>query len=175
MTRPGRPSRRITPGAQALASPRDRLRASAYDFLILTGIGSVLFTAFVWITGRDPIEEGGGLLAAAFGGLVLLSAVYEVPSTALTGQTIGKRIAGVRVSTLDGSTPGWRRSARRWVLFLPFGLMHEVSLAAPVITGGSVINDPAYRGIHDHFAGTVVMQVVDAPTSKDPLKPRKRR
>ena len=135
----------------------------------------MLLTAFVWISGRDPIEEGGGLLAAAIGGLVLLSAVYEVPSTALTGQTFGKRIAGVRVSTLDGSTPGWWRSARRWLLFLPFGLMHEASLAAPVITGASVVNDPAHRGIHDHFAGTVVIRVVDAPMSKDPLKPRKSR
>jgi uncharacterized RDD family membrane protein YckC len=103
---------RSTRHQEPVASSIERLRASGYDFVFLTLIGAVLMTAFAWISGRDPLDDGGAL-ALCVAGLVLVSALYEVPSTAITGQTIGKHMVGIRVIALDGSRPGWGRAVRR--------------------------------------------------------------
>jgi uncharacterized RDD family membrane protein YckC len=64
---------------------------------------------------------------------------------ALTGQSIGMRLAGVRVARLDGGTPvGLGASAIRTAL---------LCLLVP-----AVIYDRDRRGMHDRASGTVVVR-----------------
>jgi uncharacterized RDD family membrane protein YckC len=106
-------------------------------------------------------EDRGALLVALLA-VYVLDAVYEVPATALAGQTMRRRIASVRVKALDGSNPGWARSIRRWLLFLPIGLFWETAVAGSLGIGASIATDEFHRGLHDRFAGTVVVSMVGA-------------
>ena len=169
-----RPARRGTTSEQSVATLRQRFAAAAYDWLVLTVLGSIVMTAVAWISGHDLFEDRGALVVALVA-LYVLDAVYEVPATALTGQTIGKRLVGVRVTALDGTNPGWTRALRRWLLFLPFGLFQETAVAGSFVVGASIARDDLHRGIHDRFAGTVVVAVPQDPGISDPLKARKRR
>ena len=60
--------------------------------------------------------------------------------TALTGASLGQRLVGIEVRTLDGTPVGFRRAAIRTVLLL---------LIIPV-----VVIDREGRGLHDRLAGT---------------------
>ncbi|MBN1171239.1 MAG: RDD family protein [Micromonosporaceae bacterium] len=89
---------------------------------------------------------------------------YEVPSTAETGQTIGKRLMHIKVVRLESQDPvGIRRAWRRWnPLGLPslfwcccgFGFLLQ---GADLLAG--VFDRPLHQAIHDKSAGTVVVQV----------------
>ncbi len=157
---------------EAIASPGDRLRAALYDFFIFSAMGSVLLTAFVGVSGRDPLEDGGALLITAVG-LVLLKCYLRGAGDDADGADYWETLVGLRVTSLDGTAPGWWRSLRRWALFIPLGLIHDASLADPAIACASIAADSAHRGIHDYFAGTIVIRIGASP--RDPLKPRKRR
>lgn len=88
---------------------------------------------------------------------------YEVPATADTGQTVGKRLLRIKVVGVDGPQPlGVRRAWRRWnPLGLPvllwgcygFGLLLQLGDA---LTG--VIDRPLHQTVHDKSAGTIVVQ-----------------
>jgi hypothetical protein len=96
---------------------------------------------------------------------VVLMLLYLVPSTALTGQTLGKRLRGIRVARLDGSRPGWAAALVRFgvpllvatvlAVVLRFGL-----LGLPVAVLGMVgwISHPNRQGLHDRLAKTVVVE-----------------
>lgn len=167
-----RKSRRVSL-TQELASPIERLRAVGYDLVVLTLTGSIFMTGYSWISGRDPIDDSGALSWCILG-LLLLSALCDVPSTALVGQTVGKHIVGIRVVAINGSRPGWVRSLLRWACSIPFGVLPEGSLVAGAVVGISVLADPLSRGLHDRVAGTIVVRVTrTTPAAR--LRPRKRR
>jgi uncharacterized RDD family membrane protein YckC len=97
---------------------------------------------------------------------------YEVPNIASSGQTLGKRLMGIRVVGLDATTPiGVRRAMRRWV---PLGIPMIVWTCGPlgVLVGGFLqlidcvspaINRPLQLARHDRSAFTVVVQVGSGP------------
>lgn len=76
-----------------MAPLKQRAQAAAYDWFVLTALGTVVMTGVAWISGRDLFEDGGAL-AAAILALLVLDALYEVPATAITGQTIVERHPG---------------------------------------------------------------------------------
>jgi len=89
---------------------------------------------------------------------------YEVPASANSGQTLGKRILGIKVVRLD--TPdglGFGRSFRRWGrLGLPTLLWWccGVGLILQLIDCLFVVFDrPLHQALHDKAAATVVVQV----------------
>jgi uncharacterized RDD family membrane protein YckC len=99
--------------------------------------------------------------------IVLLAAAlwfaYEVPAVANTGQTIGKRLLGIRVVRLD--TPqrlGFGRSFRRWnTMGLPtllwccgIGFLLQFVDALFV-----AVDRPLHQALHDKSALTVVVHV----------------
>lgn len=99
---------------------------------------------------------------------------YEVPASANSGQTLGKRLLGIKVVRLD--TPeqlGLRRSFRRWGrLGLPTVLWYccGVGFLLQVVDCLFVVIDrPLHQALHDKAAATVVVQVPrpqrSAPTS----------
>jgi uncharacterized RDD family membrane protein YckC len=92
---------------------------------------------------------------------MIIWAVYEVPSTGQTGQTLGKRFMHLRVMPLEGDHQlGGGRAFRRW---LPMGL--------PMLAWGCGIgfiiqfidslsptfNRPLRLALHDVYAATVVV------------------
>ena len=65
--------------------------------------------------------------------------------TAVTGFTLGKRLAGIRVARLDGKPVGFLWSLVRTLLLL--------TVVAPLVTDGDL------RGLHDRAANTVVITI----------------
>lgn len=70
--------------------------------------------------------------------------VVNVLLVGTVGTTVGHRLAGIRVETLDGGPPGPLRALVRSVLL--------VLLVPPLLT------DANHRGLHDRAAGTVVVR-----------------
>lgn len=152
-----------------LARPAERLGARLLDFLIVT-IPSVVMWAV--IRGRDafvadePISLASleRVAVAELGTLVLgllVSVVYEVVPTARWGQTLGKRILGIKVvHVATGEPPGFKKSFGRWALLtLPISVPYvrypgAVFYLLCVLTMG---HEPFYRGWHDKAARTLVV------------------
>jgi uncharacterized RDD family membrane protein YckC len=110
-----------------------------------------------------PGERADGLQMV----IVLLAAAlwfaYEVPTTANTGQTLGKRIMGLKVTRLDRDGPlGFGRSFRRWnTLGLPTLLwVCCVGFVLQLVDCAYVLFDrPLHQALHDKTAQTVVVQL----------------
>lgn len=93
-------------------------------------------------------------------GLFFFGAIYTIVPTALWGQTLGKIAIGTRVvAEEDGSLPGWRRAALRWALPGVVGRLPFVGLWVSLAVMASLVVDPRRRGLHDRFAGTIVVRV----------------
>lgn len=99
--------------------------------------------------------------------IVLLAAAlwfaYEVPAVANTGQTIGKRLLGIRVIRLDNPQRlGFGRSFRRWnTMGLPTLLWCcGIGFVLQFIDALFVAFDrPLHQALHDKSALTVVVDV----------------
>ncbi len=86
---------------------------------------------------------------------------YEVPSVANTGQTLGKRVVGLRIVRVDGAPKlGFGRSLRRWnLLGLPMlfwtccvGFIWQL-----VDCFWLTLDRPLHQALHDKAARTVVV------------------
>jgi uncharacterized RDD family membrane protein YckC len=97
---------------------------------------------------------------------------YEVPGTANTGQTLGKRIVGIRVIRVtDDQILTFGQSIRRWlILMLPSPI---VSPACGIIFQLADLlwctwDRPARRCLHDKAVASIVVRAnaVPLPTSK---------
>jgi uncharacterized RDD family membrane protein YckC len=98
-------------------------------------------------------------------GIVLLL-LYLVPATALTGQTLGKRLFKVRVANrVTGASPGFSSAMLRFGVPLLIGAFLAVplrfgplGLAIPVLGMIGWISKPNRQGLHDKLAKTVVVE-----------------
>lgn len=114
-----------------------RIAAYAVDALLAN-----LLVGLVYLVGASHAGDVRGL--AVYGAFLL----EELVLVAAAGQTIGMRIAGIRVIRVrDGGRPTW-----------PWTLVRTLLLALLV---PAVIWDRDLRGTHDRAAGTVVVR--DAP------------
>jgi len=137
-----------------------RLGARLLDGLILL-VPVLLVTAP--IAGGFQIGSGntGGkrVVATVLG--VVLSYLYFVVCEATRGATFGKQACRIRVVGPDGATPSFAQAARRhvymFVSVVPAGLGGLLTLLACVGVGVTISKDPAGRGFHDHWAGTIVL------------------
>jgi uncharacterized RDD family membrane protein YckC len=186
----------IRPLGLALASPGARLLARLFDIGAVLLLNVLVNGWFVYLLLQDLIplyrdvvrlqQETGQLFpdtgqlpqSANGDGLILVIVVlaaalwfaYEVPATANTGQTLGKRILKIKVVPAEGDQPiGFGRSWARWttmglpVLFIP--------CCAPVVPvlwfiDSLMVATDSYRrmAIHDRRAQTYVVQL--APERK---------
>lgn len=92
-----------------------------------------------------------GLYILLFVGIVLAPFLQEA---FLDGQTIGKKVLGIRVMSLDGSSPSMGAFFTRWLT----GLI-ELFASVGVIGLVSVVMTKYSQRIGDLVAGTVVVQV----------------
>ena len=109
----------------------------------------------------DGGEPSGPAMAVMFGPMllallvILVLSIYQFYLLATTGQTIGKRMQGIRIVSVDGSRADWVKT----IILRSF-----VTNFASQFTGGLLgMADPFFifrednRCIHDHIAGTIVV------------------
>lgn len=103
----------------------------------------------------------GGIfrLAAVVAGIFFAaSGAYTIPQTAIWGQTIGKRITGLRVVARDGGLRvGWAAALWRWCLPSVVSFAWGVGSALSVGAYLWALTNPERRGLHDMVAGTTVV------------------
>jgi uncharacterized RDD family membrane protein YckC len=99
---------------------------------------------------------------------------YEVPGSANTGQTLGKRLLGIKVMRIESDESlGFARSLRRWGrLGLPTLLWscYGAGLILQIVDCFFVVIDrPLHQALHDKAAATVVVRVPrPTPSEKSP-------
>lgn len=157
-----------TPRADAQpAGLASRLGARIVDFLFL-GVAMLL----TQLLARSVAGRGAWFVLIPIGELPLFAGpVYEVTTTALWGQTVGKWWLRIRVVRYLGPSqrPGWGRSLVRWGVPALFSLPILVSRRDPymvylclglqaVVVYGWILRSPERRGLHDLAAGTIVVQ-----------------
>jgi uncharacterized RDD family membrane protein YckC len=173
------------PHGLALASPGARLAARLIDIAAVAGLNVLAngYPFYLWwqevgpyfreiwrrslagntsTEGLPPIGEGAGRLQILIMlvGLVLWL-LYEVPAVASTGQTLGKRLLGLKVVALE-STERLRfgRSFRRWnTMGLPALLWWcGVGFLLHAVDAAFILYDRRRRqALHDRTAYTTVV------------------
>lgn len=143
-------------GQRRLAGMGSRLAARILD-AIIAGVVSlvVLFLVF------------GGLLAANSGEVGFLSAVlvimliwllYEPVLIAVWGQTLGKKMVGVKVIRADnGEVPGYGKSISRWLVPSVVNLIPVIGSIISLVVYLSPVFSDTRQGWHDKAAATVVV------------------
>jgi uncharacterized RDD family membrane protein YckC len=173
------------PHGYQLANPGARLAARLIDTGIVLLLNAAVNGWFIWLWWRDfwpyylefarryqnhqsvtdiPVPQTQALEIVIFVVGVALWFAYEVPSLANSGQTIGKRIVGIRVLRLEADGPlGFGRAWRRWN---PLGLAtflwtcFLIGFALQFLDCLFVIVDhPLHQALHDKSAATVVVHV----------------
>ncbi|MFF5174030.1 RDD family protein [Micromonospora sp. NPDC000089] len=169
----------LSPGGLPLAGFGDRLVAVLVDSLILSAVALVFavpaFFAFLALatpelagTGPDGTPTGDPFtgfllpLLALEAGLFLvmlgLTYLYYVELTLRRGQTIGKRVAKVKIVPIDPTRALDRKAlAKRWL---------AQHVGAALVPGLSYVDGlwqlwdkPHQQCLHDKFADTVVVKV----------------
>ena len=110
--------------------------------------------------------QGPGTVILVAGSLLAL--LYLVPSTAITGRTLGMRLRQTAVVRADGSHVGWGGAIARFLVPVAITTSLFLSLPGLLLGFGSVLFwlwDPNRQGLHDRLARTLV---VAAPVSKRP-------
>ncbi|MCA2977295.1 MAG: RDD family protein, partial [Myxococcaceae bacterium] len=146
--------------------PVRRVGAAVVDLALFTLVAWLVFTFFDRRT-MDPRLYPPFQASAAWrwvgpSWLLVWTALFAVP-TALTGQTLGKRLWGVRVVDAAGRPPGWLRALVRelpvkWVGLAANGAGWWVALLGPgrplhdVVTGTTVVEDAEKPGEDDEWA-----------------------
>jgi uncharacterized RDD family membrane protein YckC len=145
-----------------LASRRIRLSAALLDTLvncaIVIPVGSYMaggFHAFLaWSRAASPLQT----FAANMAGFALYLLLHGY-LLATRGQTIGKRLCGIRIVRSDGRPAGLGRILSLRVF--PITLLS--SLPLPYLSNVSGLIDclpifrPSHKCLHDHIADTVVV------------------
>jgi uncharacterized RDD family membrane protein YckC len=101
---------------------------------------------------------GIALWACAALALILVAIVYEGYRLGRGGQTVGKRLAGVRVvhlpdaDALRGSGVGMRRALLLWVLAI-------LPLIDLLTLGGVLWGRPYRQGLHERITSTATVKI----------------
>ncbi len=183
------------PHGMPLAASGARFLARLIDILVLLALNAVVNGWFiyqyakevsplfreVWRRSMAGDRSTSGLVASERAGqlqlvIVLLAAAlwfaYEVPLVANTGQTLGKKLLGIRVVRLDNPQGlGFGRSLRRWnTLGLPTllwwcGIGFLLQLVDVIFVP---FDRPLHQALHDKSAFTVVVRVEEPGTGPAP-------
>ncbi len=139
-----------------LARPIRRLGARILDSLIEGVLYVALFIAFA---GGD-VGDGSGIGTLGFTLIGLVVGIsYEVPQIAVWGQTIGKRMTGIKViNAVHGGTPGGGKAIGRWAIPGLAGVIPIVGWLLSLLCYVSLTWDRVYQGWHDKTAGTLVIK-----------------
>lgn len=164
-----------------------RFMARFVDLLALLGLNALVNGWFIYQYIREvwpifvetyqTILEGGQAgtpqlteratnlnLAILFISLALWFA-YEVPALANTGQTPGKRLFGIKVVRLDGSSLGFGAAFRRWAFFAIPNLLWPCGLLIQIVDSLWCTWDRPLRQCgHDKLVRTAVVMASSSPS-----------
>ncbi len=130
----------------ALASTKRRTYAFLIDFAIMLAIASLLLLEVLSSAAGNLIVIVFNLLFVALALVWIYSTLFE----GFNGQTIGKRVFGLKVVQTDGKKLSYDHAAIRnfGKILLPFDLLF-----------GYMIDDPKFVRYFDKFAGTTVIDL----------------
>jgi len=160
----------VAPGGQPLAEFWQRLVARLVDALLLTApvvvlqiIGLVVLLLTVDLSRPEQFLVPWAVIVVATLALSVAETYwYEVIFMPRTGQTVGKRLMGLRVLRLaDGELPDRGTATRRWLL----GQL--APLVAPYFSWADGLwqlwDQPYRQCLHDKAADTIVIKDVGSP------------
>ncbi len=102
------------------------------------------------------------LLASFAAGLLVV-----LPASVLTGQTLGKKIFGLRLVTVDGAPAGWRASTLHYGIPILLGIMlPTIGALIAVALVVWFVRDPLRQGVHDKLAKTFVVMAPKASPAR---------
>jgi uncharacterized RDD family membrane protein YckC len=115
-------------------------------------------------SGLDLPPQASTLLLMMFVVMTAVWFAYEVPASANTGQTLGKRLLGIKVMRIESDERlGFGRAWRRWsrlglptMLWYCCGIGFVLQLVDCLFVA---IDRPLRQALHDKAAGTVVVKV----------------
>ena len=139
-----------------LATRLSRLGAYLLDLMSFGLVGIV--AAIVLPAVSKSNETAGNVAIAVIGIGILIIAAIQIVFLHKYGQTIGKRLVGIKVVQTDGSRCElWRFFVLRY--FVP-GLLGAIPLIGPLVTiiGLLLIFGEQQRCLHDLTANTIVIQ-----------------
>ncbi|WP_030347767.1 RDD family protein [Streptomyces sp. NRRL S-1022] len=146
-------------GMPPLADSGKRTLARILD-MILVGIVvwllTWLFGVREYTVGADRVEVGRSIAQSVIAAVLYVA--YDTILISRSGQTLGKKLLGMRVADLEnGATPSVGTALlRALVLWLPFAFC--CACIWTVIAGGwSFFDKPYKQGLHDKAAKTVVV------------------
>lgn len=145
------PRCQAAPGAvEELAPVGFWVRFAAYclDTIILTFAGLVIVVCMGLLLSALGMGKQAWNLASLSGNVA--GVVYFIAATALYGQTLGKRLCGVKVVMSDGSPVSWGGSALRYVGYI----VNMFTLGLGFVWVGV---SSEKRGLHDLIGGTRVV------------------
>jgi uncharacterized RDD family membrane protein YckC len=178
------------PHGRRLASPGARLVARVIDTTAVAGLALLANGWFIYRLIRElgPLladasrgtqsvvtEQSASRISSLFYLIALVTAAvwlaYEVPATASTGQTPGKRALGIKVMRVENDERlGMGRALRRWTTIgLPtvlwpccgIGLLLQFADCLFVVA-----DQPMQQALHDRAAQTVVVHVGRSKVTK---------
>ncbi|MFC7328201.1 RDD family protein [Marinactinospora rubrisoli] len=148
-----------------------RLLANMLDGFLATLIFYVFFPGLMLITallmGGTPDDLNGVAILltgpiAFLGGLTAYWCYFWLP-VAKSGQTLGKRVLGIRVIDMEtGLPPSKGRSALRLLTIIGLSAVSGIGTLIDAIIG--LVDEPYHRTVHDHAGRTIVIAV--PPTAK---------
>jgi uncharacterized RDD family membrane protein YckC len=146
-------------GKHVLADRSTRFVSSLADGLIGLTIGvPLMFVLGSWEYVSTGRPAPFALLAASnifgFIGFTLLHGYF----LKLNGQTLGKKLTGIRIADLDGGVPDFSRVL--FLRYLPISIVALIPVIGPFLPLIDVlfIFGPARRCVHDLIAGTQVLK-----------------
>jgi uncharacterized RDD family membrane protein YckC len=141
-----------------------RLIAITLDLAILVVIITTVTLVSQWLLATlglgQPTKIFVGALTAAFALVLWLG--YFVGLISAGGQTVGKRIMGLRVVRTDGSRVTGKTSLKRFIGYI---------IALPLFWGYLIVLvDNRRQAFQDHFADTFVIYFMPAEDELGPLE-----
>jgi uncharacterized RDD family membrane protein YckC len=132
-----------------------RLVATIIDNVVV--VGPMLCALLIMAVLQDGSSNGGDLVIFVVMGALLLGLAVQLVHQARTMQSVGKRILGIRVVCLDGSTPSLVR-----IVVLRNLSMHAIGAFCGLVglVDALMIFGTERRCMHDHIAGTIVVRAV---------------
>ncbi|MDQ3704034.1 MAG: RDD family protein [Chloroflexota bacterium] len=130
-----------------------RLSAGLIDFFFMSLLQIITIVIALVTAPPEPPADFAAWLGR-YGSLALLAILvfgaYHVVQWSMGGQTIGKKLMGIKVVGADGNPPGWGRSVLRFV-----GYIFSISLGGWGVV--MVALDLRHQGLHDKIAETFVV------------------
>lgn len=135
-------------------------RAAAFfiDNVLLHVAATVVMIVGLLAVGIDPdsIEKTtSSLLVSYYGTTVVMNLFYFTYFHGTTGQTLGKRLLGLKVVRLSGEPMTLGTAFLRWVGYIVSGVVFYLGFLW-------IAFDARKQGWHDKIAGTCVVRVVPA-------------